>query len=157
MDTQHESGENEQSRLTERFVRWQDNLRQSLSSHVTLIVSWSAGGLAFCGALLNSDHARFEGITTWVFLVTAALFILCLLLSLFISCNRLQDTRATVKILKTRKNRGSEETINELQKLTDLLGKTTWCAVCFQLWIFAFASFSLLITVFLAFKDRLGY
>jgi hypothetical protein len=102
MSTQPSSDEHEQNQLTERFVRWQGNLRQNLSSHVTLIVSWSAGGLAFCGALLNSDHAQFGGITTLAFLITGASFIFCLLLSLFISWNRLQDTRATLKIVKAR-------------------------------------------------------
>ncbi|HEX3856484.1 MAG TPA: hypothetical protein VHY30_04210 [Verrucomicrobiae bacterium] len=147
--------DNEQSRLTERFVRWQDNLRQSLGSHITLIVSWSAGGLAFCGVLLNSDKAQFGGTTTFVFLTTGALFILSLALSLFISWNRLQDTRDTLKILKARKEKGSEQTIKELQAVTNKLGNNTWCAVNFQLVVFALASIFLVVTVLLAFKDRL--
>jgi hypothetical protein len=155
MNTTNEQDDNKESRLNERFVRWQDNLRQSLSSHITLIVGWSAGGLAFCGVLLNSDHAQFDRITTLVFMATGALFILCLLLSLFISWNRLQDTRATLKILKARKEKGSDETIKELQKATDELEKNTWPAVKFQLVLFVFASVFFVVTILLAFKDRL--
>lgn len=147
--------ENEQSRLNERFVRWQENLRSSLSSYTTLIMSWSAGGLAFCGALLNSDHAKFGGITTLVFKITGGLLIICLLLAIFISWNRLEDTRKTLKLLKSRKNKGSKETIDELEKITDKLGDSTWCAVRLQLGFFALAAIFLVITVLLAFKDRL--
>lgn len=154
MSMPNQPSENEQCQLTERFVRWQGNLRQNLSSHVTLIVSWSAGGLAFCGVLLNSDQANFGKITTGLFLVTGALFILCLIMSLFISWNRLKDTRATLEIVKARMDGESQDSIKELQRVTKKLEDRTWCAIGFQLWCFILAAFFLVATVLLAFKGR---
>jgi hypothetical protein len=142
-------------RLDERFVRWQHELRRDLTRHVTLILSWSAGGLAFCGALLSSDHASFGGIVTDVFLLTALVFIVCLVMSLFISWNRLQDTRSTLRILKARKDQKSEETISAPQAQSDELGDRTWYAVRWQLVVFGVAWTLLVLSVLLAFQDRL--
>jgi hypothetical protein len=144
-----------EKRLEERFVRWQQELRRGLTSHVTLIISWSAGGLAFCGALLSSDHTRFGGIVTCFFLLTAFSFTVCLGMSLFISWNRLRDTRATLGILKARKDQASKETISALQAQTDDLEKRTWRAVDWQLVVFAAASILFVSSVLLAFQDRL--
>jgi hypothetical protein len=155
MTTSSQPGENEQNRLSERFVRWQGYLRQNLSSHIALIVSWSAGGLAFCGALLNNDHAKFGIVTTAFFLATGASFILCLLSSLFISWNRLEDTRTTLKKLKAEKDEKQQEKIEVLKAVSDRLGETTWNVVKIQLLLFAVALFLLAVTVLLAFKDRL--
>jgi hypothetical protein len=149
--------DHENSHLRERFIRWQGYLRQSLSSHVTLIVSWSAGGLAFCGALLNSDHARFGGITTLAFLATGILFIVCLLMSLFISWNRLQDTRKTLKIVNDEMDMKDQDFIEKLREATKELGERTWCAVRVQLVLFVLAALCLIATALLAFKDRLHF
>jgi hypothetical protein len=146
---------NDEHRLRERFFRWQQELRHQLTSHVTLIVSWSAGGLAFCGALLSSDYARFGGVTTIVFLVASCLFVVCLVLSLFISWNRLQDVRATLRILKARKENELDATIIALETQTAQLGHRTWSAINGQMWLFGAASVFFAFSVLLAFQDRL--
>jgi hypothetical protein len=47
------------SRLQERFVRWQQALRDSLSSHVALIVALSSAGVGIAASMLNAEHAVF--------------------------------------------------------------------------------------------------
>jgi len=109
------------------------------------LVSWR---LAFCGVLLNSDHAQFGGVTTLMFLATGASFLLCLLTSLFISWNRLKDTRTTLKKLKAEKDE-EQEKIEELGTTSDKLGEITWNAVLAQLLLFVLASCLLVVTVLL--------
>jgi hypothetical protein len=148
-------GDKSINRLQERFIRWQDALRQTLSAHVTLIVAFASGGLGFVGSMLNSDHARFSGCTPWLALGAGMLFLLSLLLALFISCNRLQDVRATLEILKHRRKKSADEIIADLEVQTTALGNRTWTFVYCQLGIFAFAAVLFSVAVFFAFEHRL--
>ena len=146
---------NSNTRLQERFVRWQEALRQSLSAHVLLIVAFASGGLGFVGSVLNADHAQFAGITSWLILAAGILFLFSLLLALFISCNRLQDTRATLEILNHRRNKSPNDIIEELRTQTDNLGRRTWKFVYWQLGIFTVGAIVFSAGVFFAFEHRL--
>lgn len=147
--------DNSTTQLQERFVRWQDTLRQSLSTHVSLIVAFASGGLAFVSSILNDDRAEFSGLTPWLILAAGVLFLLSLILALFISCNRLQDARATLEILKHRRDKSPDDTIAELQTRTDTLGKRTWSFVYWQLGVFAVAAALFCAGVFFAFEHKL--
>ncbi|SRR6266478_890259 len=103
---------NGEERLRKRFVRWQRELRRNLGSHVALIVSWSAGALVFCGALLRDKSAQFGGAATVFFLIASFLFIVCLTIALVISWSRLADTRATLRILSARRRPEPNEIIS---------------------------------------------
>ena len=83
-----------------------------------------------------------------MFLATGASFLLCLLTSLFISWNRLKDTRTTLKKLKAEKDE-EQEKIEELGTTSDKLGEITWNAVLAQLLLFVLASCLLVVTVLL--------
>jgi len=150
-----ENPPNSEERLRTRFVRWQRELRRNLGSHVALVVSWSAGALVFCGALLRDKSAQFGGVATLMFLATSFLFIGCLAIALFISWNRLCDTRATLRILDARRNGESTDIIAELQAQADALGKRTWRWAGAQLWLFGIASLIFFITMIVSFRDRL--
>ena len=127
-------------RLGERFVRWQEALRQSLTTHVALITAFASGGLGFVGSILNDDHARFSDSTSWLILSAGVLFLAALVLALFISCSRLKDVRGTLEILRHRRKKSADDMINELQTRTDSLSKLTWKLVYLQLGVFAFAA-----------------
>jgi hypothetical protein len=142
-------------RLQERFIRWQENLRQSLGSHVTLIVAFASGGLGFVGSILNADHAQFSGCTRWFILGAGLLFLVSLFLALFISCNRLEDVRATLAILRHRRDKSPDEIIAELQRRTDKLGKRTWKLVYWQLGVFTVGAALFSAGIFFAFEHRL--
>ncbi len=146
---------NSDERLRKRFVRWQRELRRNLGSHVALIISWSAGALVFCGALLRDKSAQFGGVATLMFLATSFLFIGCLAIALLISWNRLCDTRATLRILDARRNGESADIIAELQAQADALGKSTWWWAGAQLWLFGIASLIFFIMMIVSFRDRL--
>ena len=144
------------AQLQERFVRWQEALRQSLGGHVALIVALSSGGLAFIGSILNDDHARIGGLTS-IFIVGAGLlFLLSLLAALFVSCLRLQDVRATLEILRHRREKAPADLIADLQGQTEQLGRKTWCAVYWQLGFFTLAAIFFTAGIFLAFEHRWG-
>jgi uncharacterized membrane protein YhaH (DUF805 family) len=143
------------ARLNERFVRWQAELRQSLTGHVALIVAFSSGGLAFVGSILNDDHANFSGHASYVIIAAGVLFLVSLFLALLISCNRLIDVRKTLEILKDRKDEKPSETIQALRTRTKQLGKWTWTLVYSQLVAFAVASALFCAGIFLAFEHRL--
>jgi hypothetical protein len=147
--------QNSDERLRDRFVRWQAELRQGLGSHVALIVSWSAGALVFCGALLRSNSAQFGGIATILFLIASFLFIACLAIALVISWSRLADTRATLRILGARRRRESDEIISQLEEQAEKLGKHTWRWVKMQLWLFGVAAMIFFATMILCFRSRL--
>jgi len=147
----------------EPFIRWQGYLRESLNSHVTLVVGWAAAGLAFCGSLLNSDNAHFTCAGTVLFILTSLAFLVCLCLALFISRNRLDDTRATLRIvdekLKQQQTGNAAEATDEIQQLrqqAESLGKRTWDAIDIQLWIFIGATLLLVATAAVLFSDRLA-
>lgn len=149
------NGDNSNTQLQERFVRWQEALRQSLAGHVALIVAFASGGLGFVGSILNDDQAHFSGITPWLILGAGALFLISLFLALFISCSRLQDVRQTLDILKHRRQKSADDVIEELRARTDALGKRTWKMVYWQLGIFTVAAALFCAGIFLAFEHRL--
>lgn len=142
-------------RLRERFVRWHDALRQSLSTHVALIIAFASGGLGFVASILNDDHAKFSGCTPWLILGAGVLFLVALVLALFISCSRLEDVRGTLEILRHRREKSAGEIIDDLQKRTDSLGQLTWKLVYLQLGVFAVAAILFSVGICLAFAHRL--
>ena len=146
---------NGEERLRERFVRWQRELRRNLGSHVALIVSWSAGALVFCGALLRDKSAQFGGAATAFFLIASFLFIVCLTIALVISWSRLADTRATLRILSARRKPEPSEIISRLEEQAKKLGKYTWRWAKVQLWLFGVASIIFFATMILCFRSRL--
>ncbi len=142
-------------RLRERFVRWQSELRQSLSTHAALVAAFASGGVGFVGSILNDTEARFGGCTSWLILAAGVFFLLSLFLALFISFNRLRDVRSTLEILRHRRDKSSDEIITELQTRTAELGKTTWALVYWQFGTFAVAAALFLAGVFFAFEHRM--
>src|SRR5258708_6212285 len=86
-------------RLKERFVRWQLELRQMLGTHIALVVVLSTGGLGFVGSTFGNQNAKLDGGTAWLLLGAGGLFLLSLCAALYGSCSRVEDVRATVKIL----------------------------------------------------------
>jgi hypothetical protein len=143
------------NRLQERFIRWQQALRDSLSSHVALIVALASAGVGIAASILNAEHAVFAPLTSWLLLAAGTFFLVSLLLALFISLNRLHDTRATLEILKRRRERAPADVIRQLQDRADALGKRTWGAAYWQVGIFAAATVCLAAGVFFAFRPRL--
>lgn len=111
--------------------------------------------MALVGSTLNANHARFSGCTPWLILGAGFLFLVSLFLALFISCNRLEDVRATLAILRHRRDKSPEEIIAELQHRTDSLSKRTWKFVYWQLGIFAVGAALFSAGIFFAFEHRL--
>lgn len=146
---------NSSTRLQERFVRWQQALRESLGTHITLIVAFASGGLGFVGSILDDERARFTGCTPWLILGAGVMFLAALFLALFVSWNRLEDVRATLEILRHRRDKSPESVIDALQTRTDALGKRTWKLVYWQLTVFMIAAALFCAGIFLAFEHRL--
>lgn len=147
--------DNSATRLQERFIRWQESLRQSLIAHVALIVAFSSGGLGFVGSILNDEQARFSGCAPWLVMGAGSLFLAALFLALFISCCRLEDVRATLEILRHRRDKAHQDIIDELQARTDSLGRRTWKLVYWQLGVFTFACALFSAGIYFAFEHRL--
>ena len=138
----------------ERLIRWQSNLRQSLSSHVALITAFSSGGLVFYGSILNDDKAHFGGITSICIIFSGLLFLITVVLAIFISSNRLNDNRKTLEIIRARRDKKPAAVITELEAQTDKLGTRTWKAVYWQLYLFLAACALFAIAVTLSFWHR---
>jgi len=143
-----------ESRLNERFVRWQESLRQSLGSHVTLIVALSSGGLGFVGSLLANKDSKLEGGAGGFLIGAGAFFLLSLATALFISWNRLRDVRATLEILRSRRQKTPQHVIDELTVQTRALGDGTWEAVYLQLGLFAVGAVLFAVGVTISFAHR---
>lgn len=143
------------TRLNERFVRWQEALRQTLGSHVTLIVALSSGGLGFVGSLLASKDTKLEGGAGGLLIAAGAFFLLSLAAALFISWNRLRDVRATLEILRSRREEATQNVIDKLTVQTRALGDKTWDAIYLQLGLFGTGAILFGVGVAIAFAHRI--
>ena len=142
-------------RLRERFVRWQAALRDVLGNHVALIVIMASGGLGFVGSIIKDDGADFSGVARWIIVAAAVFFLIALFLAVAISVNRLRDVRATLELLKRRREKSPQTIIRELENRTDALGRRTWYLVYLQLGTFTFAALLFTLGVFCAFEYKL--
>jgi hypothetical protein len=145
----------QESRLNDRFVRWQEALRQTLGSHVALIVGFSSGGLGFVGVILNSADANLKNEAGCMLSIAGVLFLLSLALAIYISLNRLRDVRSTLEILSKRREKATETVIFELRGQTKKLGDRTWTATYCQVWIFMVAAVFFSVGMYFAFRHKM--
>ena len=118
--------------------RWDDNRRSQFGVAQALIITLSAGGLGFCGSLLNDTAPKFGDFTTTLFIWNSSAFAITLILGLFSTFTRLMDFRLTAGIPKKRLQLIRHKTVDgfsipTLRCLTSILGGCTWALLWLQL------------------------
>jgi len=128
----------DQNELHSLRQRWDDNRRSQLGVAQALLIALSAGGLGFCGGLLNETAPKFGDFATTLFIWTASAFAITLFFGILATFTRLIDFRLTAMIPKKRlqliRNKTIEGiSIHTLKVLTSILGECTWGLLLLQL------------------------
>jgi len=138
----------------QRFVRWQQILREHLSFLNNLILTISVGILGFAFSLLKEDN--FNPQSCQKLFLTVGLFSVAfsVIIGIATSLNRLFDFKTTVKKINDELN-GNFSELEELKQLMGIYGKRTWCLFYFQLTLFIFGITNLTISFLMIYSDKL--
>ena len=125
---------NEQDKLYDAKVRWEETRVKQLSYVSYLILTLSVAALGFALSfwhLNDSDPFEFtsSSYSSFSFLtycLSLFLFVYSIWLGIRCAINRLRDFRETAQREKLKYEGGHQCEVNELQDLTDRLGAKTW-------------------------------
>jgi len=109
----------------DRFIRWQEVLREHVTFLNNLLLTISVGVVGFCISLLNQDNFNPFCYTKFLFTFGLVLTFISILLGFGTAWNRLLDFRKTVEKIKNELN-GSYNYLDETKELMELYGKRTW-------------------------------
>lgn len=139
---------------SDRFVRWQNVLREHLTFLNNLVLTFSIGIIGFIISLL--DNKDFIPTCCQKIFLTSGLILtfLSLVLGFFTSFSRLYDFRTTVKKIRNEMTSNFSEQ-SFLNKLMDIYKKTTWALFYSQIIVFCIAIFSLIIFFLMKYNEKL--
>ena len=109
-----------------RFSRWQMKTLEERGKFITLLLTLSLGTIAFVLNQIMKPEFSFK--TSYLRVATFSglvILLLCVIMGLLLSLNRLKDLRQTTHIAKERKDGKSEEEIKPFQEENDKVGKKT--------------------------------
>jgi len=109
----------------DRFIRWQEVLREHVTFLNNLLLTISFGVVGFCISLLIQDNFNPFCYTKYLFTFGLGITFISILLGLGTALNRLLDFRKTVEKIKNE-SRGSYHDLGETKELMELYGKRTW-------------------------------
>lgn len=138
----------------ERFIRWQQALREQLTFLNNLILTFSIGSIGFIFSLLNNSCFVPVGFQKFLFTSSLIIIFISTLFGIATSFSRLYDFRATVKKIKTELTENDSE-VENLKKLIDLYGKLTWKLFYSQVIVFTVGVLTLTISLLIFYKDKL--
>jgi hypothetical protein len=146
--------EEKQIKNNNRFIRWQQILREHLTFLNNLLLTFSVGALGFLFSLLNDSN--FTPICCQkIFFTSGLIFIfLSILIGLITSFSRLVDFRTTLKKIKNELN-GDHSELENLKVIKDFYGKSTWNLFYNQVIIFTIGIISLTIAFLMIYQNKL--
>ncbi len=138
----------------ERFIRWQQILREHLSFLNNLVLTFSVGTLGFLFSLLNEEN--FVPIYCQKIFFTIGLLVISLsiLIGLATSFSRLFDFRITLKKIKQDLS-GNHSELKKLKKIMDMYSKSSWILFYSQVVIFTLGILNLLIAFLMIYQEKL--
>lgn len=146
--------ENDKIKSNERFIRWQQILREHFSYLNNLILIFSVGILGFLLTQLNDKEFHPVCCEKLFFTFGILVIIISILIGGATSFSRLFDFRATVKKIN-HEIKGNYDELDELKYLMNLYGKMTWVLFYLQVISFSISIFSLAISFIMIYKDKL--
>jgi hypothetical protein len=145
----------ERAQKRDALRRYEDARRNQLGAASNLTFALAAGGVGFCGSLLAAKEPAWSCPGNYIFLVSIALFIVTIGLSMFLAWTRLKDFRLTACKLRLELRNADREQIEKLSSQTDQLGNRTWCLYRWQTIVFGIAVLCLIVSLSLTFRHRI--
>ena len=139
----------------ERFVRWQNTLRQHFTSLNNLLLTISIGVVGFSLALLNNNHFIPEHCEKFFFTTGLILTFLSIIIGIGTGLSRLIDFKLTVRKIKTDITKSSFGEVEELKELMKVYGKVSWYLFYTQIALLGFGIVSLLIAFTVIYGEKL--
>src|ERR1700736_3884315 len=119
-------------------IRWDEARRQQFGATATAVFSLASAAVAYTTSLLTADQAHFGGAATCLFLWTIVAFIVSLAIGVGAMVTRLEDFRATARIVRLRDSRRSEDqaAVERLRDRASKFGTTSYFLLYAQIAIF---------------------
>ena len=136
----------------ERFVRWQNVLREYITFVNNVLLTISVGILGFAFSILDNPDFNPKCSQKVFFTLSLITLLICILFGIITCISRLYDFRTTLK--KIRNELKLENFEKEKNKM-EIYKKTTWCFFNIQLFTFLFSTSSLTISFILKYYDKL--
>jgi hypothetical protein len=137
-----------------RFVRWQKNTREQLSSANRLFLTYAAALLALqVGVLANTNVTTVPA--SRLFLTAGGAAVLSFALGIGVLISRLVDVRATMHTARDLERTGALLSENQSRKTAARFGRVSWFAFWSQAISFGLAAISMVFWAYLAFSAKL--
>lgn len=138
-------------------VSWADRRREHFTAVIATIFSLGSAAVAYCASLLTNDKAKFGGTATSLFLWTIAMFAGSLIAGVATMISRLEDFRATARVVHLSSSRSEEdrEMKASLRKRASLLGSCTYFFFYLQIALFTVGVALLVCDLWYLFHEKL--
>ena len=110
----------------DRFIRWQEVLREHITFLNNLLLTISVGIVGFCISLLGQDNFNPFCYTKFLFTFGLGVTFISILLGLGTALNRLLDFRKTVEKIKKELKGSYSDDLAEIKESMEIYGKRTW-------------------------------
>ena len=134
---------NDDEKLYDRKVRWQETRIKQFSHANYLILTFSLAILGFAVSLATTNNFSTITLGMW-FVVPYAISLICFVISIclgvYCTYTRLKDFQKTAKITRLQYSQGNFTETPEIKKLrceTHKLGECSWCLLRCQICTFA--------------------
>lgn len=121
----------------ERFVRWQNNLRNQVSTTNNLLLLISIGVLGYFFSLISKDNFSIDCENKIIFRLGIVFLIISILIGTLTNISRTIDFKLTLK--KIKKELEKDKNLEELKFWKNTFGKITWFLFYSQIVILFFS------------------
>ena len=139
----------------ERFVRWQTVLREHMTYMNSLLLTISIGVVGFLLTLLKERYFNPVSCGKLFFTIGLISSFFSILIGIVTGYSRLKDFRATVQKIRAERMENKLEVIDDLARLSDLYGRTTWNLFYSQIITIGLGLISLLIAFIIIYSEKL--
>lgn len=138
-------------------ARWDEARREQFGATATTVFTLASAAIAYISSLLTDARAQFGGAATCFFLWTVITFIISLGLGVAATVTRLEDFRATARIVRLRDSSNAEDraTVVRLRDRASRLGTSSYFLLYGQITLFAMGVVLLAFAVWHIFYNRL--
>jgi hypothetical protein len=138
-------------------ARWDEARREQFGAIATAVFSLASAGIAYTSSLPREQEAHFGGAATCFFLWTVVAFVASLGVGVAAMVTRLEDFRATARIVRLRDSSEPEDqaTVTNLRHRASKLGTVSYFLLYAQIVIFVIAVTLLGLAVWHIFYNRL--
>jgi ATP/ADP translocase len=138
-------------------VRWDEARRGQFGATATTVFTLASAAIAYISSLLTEGKAQFGGAATCFFLWTVVAFIISLGLGVAAMVTRLEDFRATARIVRLRDSSRAEDqaAVVRLRDRASSFGTSSYFLLYGQIAVFAIGATLLALAVWHIFYNRL--